>query len=273
MLKNDPVASRRRVYLQITSDVDGSAAPRGTDFTGCSWLDASTGQFFATSNRPVNSRRELTFATFTFTVDHTADHVTGQVHAVAHPFETGDGPVPLSVAGGALAAPLSASGSYYIIVRDADHFDFAATLADAYSNTPITLTDDGSGVQSVVHNPSFFVGRGLDGDFMLQLEQAELNFDGDYLLVRVEKAGYLARSWVKMENAGGVLGTVITADGKTVDDVLRFLYATDGAGEIDKDPVTGELQIWNETHTKVIATCTLTANGRHLVAVNANLGL
>lgn len=269
MLKNDPFASRRRMAFEISLDDGVSPAPRGTDFTGCVWLDQSTGHLVAAANTLVNSRRELTFTTFTFTADPATDICT----AVAHGMETGDGLVRPSSTG-VLPAGIAAATSHWMIKVDDDHFKLATSLANAYGGIAVDITDAGTGVHSIPYSLSFLSERGLDGDFWLQIEQSETAFDGDYLQVRVEKAGFaVARSWAKMESQGGVLGTVITADGKTVDDVLRFLYATDGAGEIDKDPVTGEIQIWNETHTKVIATCTLTDDGRHLVVVNANLGL
>ncbi len=260
MLKNDPVASRRRVYLTIENDVDGSAAPRGTDFTDCAWLDQSTGHLVAAANALVNSRRELTFTTFTFTADPATDICT----AVAHGMETGDGIVRPSSTG-ALPAGIAAATNHWMIKVDNDSFKLATSLANAYAGVAVDITDAGTGVHSIPYSLSFLSERGLDGDFWLQIEQAETNFDGDYLLVRVEKTGYLARSWVKMENAGGVWETVLGANGETAGDMQRFNFCANGAGKLLRSGASYTLR--DEADTKDRGHGTITEAGGRTEAV------
>jgi hypothetical protein len=258
MLKNDPVASRRRLPLRITNDTDGTAAPRGTSFAAASWIDQSTGNLVATNNAPVNMRRELVFTTFTFTADPATDICT----AVGHGMETGDGLVRPSSTG-TLPAGIAAATSHWLIVIDADHFKLATSLANAYAGTAINITDAGTGVHSIPYSFTFLSQRGLDGDFYLQLEQAETNFDGDYAQVLVSSGGYTGRSFVKMENAGGVWDDIMEA-GHTFGDGMRIIVREMAAkfSKVGNDYVTRDLADTKDSHSG-----TVTAGGRIAAAI------
>lgn len=68
---------------------------------------------------------------------------------VAHGFETGDGPVRFTNAGGALPTGLAAATDYWIIKVSADTYKVATTLANALALTAVTLSTNGSGTQTL----------------------------------------------------------------------------------------------------------------------------
>ena len=81
--------------------------------------------------------------------DFTAANATEILTAVAHGLQTGDGPVQLTNAGGALPTGLSTATDYWIIKIDADTFYLAASLSDALSNTKVTFSTDGTGTHTL----------------------------------------------------------------------------------------------------------------------------
>lgn len=76
------------------------------------------------------------------------DFATDTFEEVGHGLFTGLA-VTLTTSG-ALPDPLQTTTTYYVIVLDEDNFQLAASLADALAGTPITLTDAGTGDQTVV---------------------------------------------------------------------------------------------------------------------------
>jgi hypothetical protein len=68
---------------------------------------------------------------------------------VGHGLPTGAGPV-YTTTDGVLPTGYAAATPYYVINEDADHFQLAASRADALANTPIALTDTGSGTHTLV---------------------------------------------------------------------------------------------------------------------------
>jgi hypothetical protein len=86
----------------------------------------------------------LVVADFVFTA---AD--TNICTKVAHGLATGDGPVRVSNAGGALPAGLAAATDYWVIRLDADTFSLATTLTLALIGTAVDITDAGTGTQTL----------------------------------------------------------------------------------------------------------------------------
>lgn len=72
--------------------------------------------------------------------------------STAHGMATGDGPYYVSNSGGALPTGLTANTSYWIITIDANTFQFASSLANAISLTPVSLSGDGTGTQTILRH-------------------------------------------------------------------------------------------------------------------------
>lgn len=109
-------------------------------FQGATTFDSTVG---IAGNTAVGTA--LVVADFVFTADNTTDTCT----KVAHGLLTGDGPIRVSNSGGALPAGLAAATDYWILKTGTDTFKFATTLDNALSNTPINLTTNGTGTQTL----------------------------------------------------------------------------------------------------------------------------
>lgn len=72
----------------------------------------------------------------------------------AHGMSTGDGPYYVSNSGGALPGGLTVNTPYWIINITANTFQFASTKANAIALTPVTLTTDGTGTQTILRGAS-----------------------------------------------------------------------------------------------------------------------
>lgn len=81
----------------------------------------------------------------TFTAVGATDVMTN----AGHGYLTGDGPVQVSNVGGALPAGLSALTDYWVIKLDANTFKLAASLSLAMAGTPIDITTNGTGTQTL----------------------------------------------------------------------------------------------------------------------------
>ncbi len=79
----------------------------------------------------------------------TAENVSNVMTSVAHGLSTGDGPWPLTNAGGALPTGTAADTPYWIIELTDDTFQIAASLADALALTPVNFTTDGTGIHTL----------------------------------------------------------------------------------------------------------------------------
>ena len=82
------------------------------------------------------------------------DVITGEadtdvITAALHGLLTGDGPVRLSNAGGALPAGLAAATDYWSIRIDDNTFQLAASRADAMTGDAIDFTTDGTGTTTL----------------------------------------------------------------------------------------------------------------------------
>jgi hypothetical protein len=185
--KNQVTASLRQIDLIVSANGYG-AAPRGTNFIALGILfvpDASNLPHYKLGTGTcVNKRRPLVVADDVFT----ATAGTDQLNAVAHGLETGDGPVRVANSGGALPAPLAAGTDYFVIKVDADNFKLAADLPSAYANTPIDITTNGTGTQTLSDTAS--TQRGLDGKFTYTPTQAEVNQALNEFSVLIEGTGF-----------------------------------------------------------------------------------
>lgn len=75
---------------------------------------------------------------------------TNTLTLTAHGMSTGDGPYYVSNTGGALPTGLVANTPYWIINITANTFQFASSKANALALTPVALTGDGSGTQTIL---------------------------------------------------------------------------------------------------------------------------
>ena len=75
--------------------------------------------------------------------------VTNVLTLAAHGFTTGQGPVRVSNSGGALPTGLAVDTNYWIIANTTGTFSFASSKANALALTPVALSGDGSGTQTI----------------------------------------------------------------------------------------------------------------------------
>lgn len=76
-------------------------------------------------------------------------NATDTITITGHALETGDGPVRLTNAGGAVPAGLALATDYWVIKITANTIKLATTLATALAGTPINLTGDGTGTTTL----------------------------------------------------------------------------------------------------------------------------
>lgn len=272
--KNETVAAKRRCDLVIVGE-NGQLAPPGIDLiaAGCVFISGVTQPKYALATGTLtNKRRPLDVADFTFTADHPTETFT----AVAHTMETGDGPVRLTNAGGALPAGLALATDYWIIRLTADTFKLAASLALAYAGTEVLITGNGTGVHTVDVTAS--TERGLWGEFTYEATQAETNHDGTETVVIVD--GTVANIIVDEVNIGtvgfrrrlfcGAYTTVmmvnrakgfddVSENGRTYGQQFRIAYRT-LAAKFSK--VGQDYTYRDDADTKDSHTGTVTAAGR-----------
>ncbi len=82
----------------------------------------------------------------------TADNATEIFTSATHNFETGTGPVRVSNSGGALPTGLTAGVDYWVIKLSATTFQLATSFANAVALTNLTISDDGTGTQTITTN-------------------------------------------------------------------------------------------------------------------------
>ncbi len=73
----------------------------------------------------------------------------GSLTATAHGLQTGDGPVLATNSGGGLPGGLINGESYWVIRVDANTFRLATSVADAIATTPVVITSNGTGTQTL----------------------------------------------------------------------------------------------------------------------------
>jgi fluoride ion exporter CrcB/FEX len=187
----------------------------------------------------------------------TAANATDTLTAVAHGLQTGDGPVQVANTGGGLPAGLAAATNYWVIRLTADTFKLATSFANAIAGTPINITTDGTGTQTLsdtvaTKRVTLYQLSGVIGHDHAQARLLELGSIG---LLPFARAGLVRRGpvWVIAENApvktdrvhvrveafnGQVPGAFrSTADAGTTIDVTDFAQWT-GRNGTQQDPLT-----------------------------------
>lgn len=264
--KNEVVAAKRRADLIVYTDAN-ALAPRGTDFISLNIVyvsgDTSPDYVLATGT-VTNKRRSLVVADDTFTATHGTETFT----AVAHGLETGDGPIRVS-SSTTLPAGLTAGTDYWVIYVDADNFQLATTLANAYAGTELTISDNGTGTHTLSDTAD--TQRGLDGYFTYEATQAETDFDGSEFSILIEGSGY------SRELGGGTYTSVSIVTGATdvwesvlegahsAGDLMR-LFASILAGEVTNFS-TGTQVFRDLADTKTRLTGTTDATGRLSIVI------
>lgn len=218
--KNELVAAKRRCDLLITSFVDGSRAPRGTNFTGFVYVSKSSPSYLAATGILTNKRVPLIAADDAV---EATDQVNDRVQMTGHGREIGDGPFrPTTTAGGFVAGT-----NYWALPFDANNVSWSLSLADAYAGVKVNITADVTGMifQDVVGTTE----RGIDGQFTYEWTQAETNFDGSEGAVSIlGHASYDAYTTVTI--APAVVGFEAEMEnGRTYGDGQRMLVRGEAA--------------------------------------------
>jgi hypothetical protein len=266
--KNEITSTLRQVDIgPIWKDDQITIAPVSVDFVALGILyvtDPADPQHLKLGTGTcVNKRKRLVVADFTFTAASGTDLLT----KVAHGLLTGDGPIEVSNSGGALPAPLvTAPTEYWVIAIDADTFKLAATLADAYSTTPIDITTNGTGTQTLSDKST--TQRGIPGEFVYTFTQAETNVDVTELWVLIDGGDY------DRPNGGGKatanLGAstdgwdLVSGDGLTNQQKLNLAARFAGA----KFTKVGNVYTWRDlADSKDSHSMTVLASGRTVFTI------
>jgi hypothetical protein len=263
--KNEATAVKRRCDLIISKN-DNTLAPRSSDFIALGYV------FICGVNSPnydlavgtlTNKRRALATTSGAFTADHTTESFT----KAAHGLETGDGPFWLGTTIG-LPVGFATSTNYWIIYVDANTFQLAASLADAYAGTEITFADNGVGVHTITGS---LPTRGIDGHFTYQATQGETGHDAPETSVIVDGTdyeiadGFGAYTTVEMDSANADWGAVDIEAGVTRDDAMRLSLRERAA----KFSIVGSvIQFRDLADTKDSHHGTVTASGRTAAGID-----
>jgi hypothetical protein len=109
---------------------------------------------------PVGQIDRSSLASFASTAVNTS---TNAINVTGHGLTTGQGPVWVSNQGGALPTGLVALTAYWVIMVDVDHFKLASSRANALAGTPISLTAQGSGTDTVTKGVAVYDNGVLQG--------------------------------------------------------------------------------------------------------------
>jgi hypothetical protein len=254
--KNQPTASLRRCDLLPAHNDDGTAAPRGTDFTGFVYVSQDGNDYALGTGTITNCRRALVVADDTVeSVDTGADTMT----LTAHGYETGDGPFIADEAVGGLGV----ATDFWIISVDANTIQIAASLADAYAGAYLSMV--GTEAAAIISDKAT-TQRGLDGKFRYTASQAETNYDtAEIAVVIAGHATYSAYTTVDMATESASVWSTVIENGLTAEDLLRICARFAGANF----SVVGTLYTYRDlADTKDSHHGTITASGRSSAAVD-----
>ena len=157
----------------------------GDDFEHTLLLNTSTSE----DDKPYysDSSTRIDITTQAKTIE-SATHGSEILTVTGHPFGTG---TQVQLAGSDLPNGLSASTNYYVIRVTADTFMLASTPANAFENTPVAFSDNGSGAMTITPQAPTNMSGGafLIGGFThLEGEEVEVVADGFY-----ETQGFVPR--------------------------------------------------------------------------------
>lgn len=190
--KNEAIASKRKVRVFMYLDDGATPAPWQTDWTGCVWVDQSTGNAVLATGTFLYDTRSFAFSDQTITAFPGSNNatITGHVfHDANGNGVSGIGPVRLTTTG-TLPAGLATATDYYLVWVDANTVAFATTAANAGAGTKIAISGSGSGTIKITAAIAPFVTvMPIDGSFTYTAPQTETNFDGSELALHVEKTG------------------------------------------------------------------------------------
>lgn len=268
IVRNTPTASLRRLDIKIYEDGALALAPRETDFMAVSGVyvcGETSPHFVLAAGTLTNKRKEFSFSAFTITADAGTDLLT----RVAHGLEVGDGPIRFTNSGGGLPGGIAALTDYWVIEGpDADTFQLAATLEDAYAGTPIDITSAGTGTNTCSAGAD--CERGLDGWFTYELTQDESDFEGSEFAVLID-----CNSFAHANNGGGYATATMIGDAEGFDaiaegahsygDLVRLIVGV-LAGKVSNF-TTGTLVFKSLDGTKNRLTVTTDATGRLTITV------
>ena len=157
----------------------------GDDFEHTLLLNTSTSEDDKPYYSDSSTRVDITTQAKTIT---SVTNGSNLLEVTGHPFGTG---TQVQLAGSDLPDGLSASTNYYVIRINADDFRLASTPANAFENTPVTFSDDGSGSMTITPQAPTNMSGGafLIGGFThLEGEEVEVIADGFY-----ETQGFVPR--------------------------------------------------------------------------------
>lgn len=228
--KNEPTAASRRCLLHIADDggvlVSPGADPIGDGAVFVVGVNAPDADL--ATGTCTNVRRALVVADDTFTA--ASDDICT---AVAHGLQTGDGPIRLTTSAADLPLNLLTATDYWIIKLDADTFNLASSLANAYAGTAVDIADAGTGTHTLSDTAD--TERGLWGHFVYEASQAETNHDASFTYVIVD--GTVDGNSCLRMNAGGAntqvemtshiqsIWEVPGEDGHTYGDLMRAMVS------------------------------------------------
>lgn len=179
-IRRNVAAAVERTMALFVRDAGGSPVLPGAITVADLLYDPGTGVKAAAGGTLVQSTRPLVYSDATFTTTHATETVNLSLHDLL----TGDGPFTVSNSGGALPTGYVAATNYWWIKVDDDHGKLAASLANALSNTPVTISSDGTGTHTISDTPS--TRRHINGDFVYTFTQAETNVTAPFISIAVD---------------------------------------------------------------------------------------
>lgn len=179
---NELTASKRTIDVIVSSTVDGSSCPPGTDLTGRMFISQSSSDYIAATGTLTQKKRAVASST-SLEIEAT-DTTANTVTVTGHGYRTGAGPwLPDTTGGG-----LDDATDVYLIVVDFDTLAFATSEANAYAGTKIDLSADVTGVEIVADATT---KEPIPGHYTYTLTQTETDYtgsDGAFLIDKAQAA-------------------------------------------------------------------------------------
>lgn len=213
--KNTAVAAQRTCRLLVFEG--GVPCDPSKDFIALGYLfvlGANSPTMDLATGTCTNNRRALVIADTVFTADNTTETFA----ATAHGMKTGDGPIRVANSGGALPTGLVAATDYYVIEgADANHFQLASSLANAYAGTVVSISTDGTGTQTLSDTAS--TQRGMRGDFTYVATQVETQHDQAEMLIIID--GPVGSGYERLNQDGGYTTVLMGNESAMWDEVME----------------------------------------------------
>lgn len=211
--KNEATANRRTVSLRIFQDDGVTPADRAVDFSGLPIIEDAPGSFVLAQGSIANKRMRQSLADDTVEATDTG---LNQATFTGHAYQNLDGPIQTTTGLGGIIA----STDYWVIYVDANTIAFASSLAHAIAGTRVDLTAD---ITGMVFEDTADTQRGIDGEFLYTMTQAETNVDMDELQVLLLECTIDAVSYARSTSFASIRPAVAI-----------------GAGSLDADAFSAE---------------------------------